>query len=48
MFGICERNGQVYTEIMRDERKQTLVGIIGGRISVENVIDTDIGQHMMD
>jgi hypothetical protein len=32
-FAIYERRGQVYSEIVADVRKQTLIGIIKGTIS---------------
>ena len=41
VFGILERNGKVYTEIVPDCKKQTLQDIILGRISKNTVIYSD-------
>ena len=41
VFGIFKRNGSVYTEIVPDCRKKTLLAIIRGRIAPETVIHTD-------
>jgi transposase-like protein len=41
VFGIFERNGQVYTEIVPNCTKRTLQSIILGKISIESVINTD-------
>ena len=41
VFGIFERNGQVYTEIVPDCSKKTLQGVILGRVSLESVVHTD-------
>jgi transposase len=41
VFGILERNGQVYTEIISDCSKKTLQQIIVGKISLETVIHSD-------
>jgi len=41
VFGIYERNGKVYTEIIPDCKKKTLQAIILGKISPESVIHTD-------
>lgn len=41
VFGIFERNGQVYTEIVPDCKKKTLQGIIRHKISAESVINLD-------
>lgn len=41
VFGIFERNGRVYTEIIPDCKKKTLQGIIRHKISVESVINSD-------
>ncbi len=41
VFGIYERNGKMYTEIMPDCRKKTLQAIILGKISPESIIHTD-------
>ena len=41
VFGIYERQGQVYTEIVPDGLKATLQGIIRGEVDPESVIDSD-------
>lgn len=41
VFGIFERNGRVYTEIVPDCKKKTLQGIIRHKISVDSVINSD-------
>jgi len=41
VFGILERDGKVYTEIVPDCTKKTLQGIILGRIKKETVIYSD-------
>jgi transposase len=41
VFGIFERNGRVYTEIVPNCRKPTLQQIIRGKISPETVVYTD-------
>jgi transposase-like protein len=41
VFGVYERGGRVYTEIVPDVTKHTLIGIIRGRISLESVIHSD-------
>lgn len=41
VFGIFERNGRVYTEIVLNCRKRTLQAIIRGRIDPEAVVHTD-------
>jgi transposase-like protein len=41
VFGIFERNGRVYTEIVPDCAKETLQGIVLGKVSLESVINTD-------
>ena len=41
VFGIFERDGQVYTEIVPDCSKATLQGIIRGRVDPETVINSD-------
>ena len=41
VFGILERNGKVYTEIVPDCSRATLQGIIRGRVDVESVIHSD-------
>jgi len=41
VFGIFERDGQVYTEIVPDCSKATLQGIIRGRVDLQTVINSD-------
>jgi transposase len=41
VFGIFERAGQVYTEIVPNCSKATLQGIIRGRVDVASVINSD-------
>ena len=41
MFGIYERHGRVYTEIVSDCSAKTLQAIIRGRVSPESVVHTD-------
>jgi len=41
VFGIFERNGQVYTEIVPDCKKKTLQAIIQGKVSLESAIHSD-------
>ena len=41
VFGIFERDGQVYTEIVPDCSKATLQGIIRGRVDPASVINSD-------
>jgi transposase len=41
VFGIFERNGTVYTEIVPDCKKQTLQPLILGKISIDSVIHSD-------
>jgi len=41
VFGIFERDGQVYTEIVSDCSKATLQGIIRGRVDPRTVINSD-------
>jgi transposase len=41
VFGIFERDGQVYTEIVPDCSKATLQGIIRGRVDPATVINSD-------
>lgn len=41
VFGIYERNGRVYTEIVPNCEKKTLQAIIRGRVSTETVVHTD-------
>ena len=41
VFGIFERDGQVYTEIVPDCSKATLQGIIRGRVDLATIINSD-------
>lgn len=41
VFGIYERNGRVYTEMVLNCKKKVLQGIILGRISVKTTVVTD-------
>jgi transposase-like protein len=41
VFGIFNRNGKVYTEIIPDARRKTLQDIIRGRVELETIIHSD-------
>lgn len=41
VFGIFQRNGKVYTEIVPDCKSKTLQAIIRGKVSVESIIHSD-------
>jgi transposase-like protein len=41
VFGVFERNGRVYTEIVPDCKKPTLQSIIRGKVGLESEIHTD-------
>lgn len=41
VFGIFQRNGQVYTELVPDCRKLTLQAIIRGKVALDSVIYSD-------
>ena len=41
VFGIFERDGQVYTEIVPDCSKSTLQGIIRGRVDPNTIVNSD-------
>ncbi|MCA9501330.1 MAG: IS1595 family transposase [Nitrospirales bacterium] len=41
VFGIFQRNGQVYTELVPDCRKPTLQAIIRGKVALDSVIYSD-------
>ena len=41
VFGIFQRNGRVYTEVVPDCAKATLQAIIRGRVSLDSIINTD-------
>lgn len=41
VFGIYKRNGKVYTEIVPDVSKDTLLQIVKGKVSLDSTIHTD-------
>lgn len=41
VFGIFQRHGKVYTEIVPDVRRKTLQNIIRGKVNLESVIHSD-------
>ncbi|MDP8169710.1 IS1595 family transposase [Pasteurella skyensis] len=41
VFGVFERNGRVYTEIVPDCKKKTLQAVILGKVSIDSVIYSD-------
>ncbi len=41
VFGIYKRNGKVYTEIVPNVAKDTLLQIVKGKVSLQSVIHTD-------
>ena len=41
VFGVFERGGRVYTEIVPDCRKKTLQQVIRGKVSYKSIIHTD-------
>ena len=41
VFGIIKRNGHVFTEIVPDAKKRSLLPVIRGRVSLDSVIHTD-------
>jgi hypothetical protein len=41
VFGIFKRNGEVYTEIIPDCKKVTLIPIIQGKVDISCVINAD-------
>ena len=41
VFGIYERQGQVYTEIVPNCSKVTLQGIIRGKVNIDSVVNSD-------
>lgn len=41
MFGIFERQGRVYTEILPNCKKKTLQAVIQGKVSIDSVIYSD-------
>ena len=41
VFGVCEREGRVYTELIPDAKSATLRKVIRGRVSLESALFTD-------
>ena len=41
VFGVFKRNGHVYTEIVPDAKKKTLLAVIRGRVDLDSVVHTD-------
>lgn len=41
VFGVFERDGRVYTELIPDAKKETLLKVIRGRIDPESIVITD-------
>ncbi|MFQ5786555.1 MAG: IS1595 family transposase [Thermodesulfobacteriota bacterium] len=41
VFGILERNGKVYTEVVPDCSRATLQGIIRGHVEIDSIIHSD-------
>ena len=41
MFGLLKRNGSVYTEIVPNAQKRTLLQVIRGRVAVLSVLHSD-------
>lgn len=41
VFGVFKRNGHVYTEIVPDAKKKTLIAVVRGRVDLDTVIHTD-------
>jgi transposase-like protein len=41
VFGIFKRNGCVYTEVVPDSRKRTLLAVIRGRVELDAVVHSD-------
>lgn len=41
VFGICKRHGKVYTEVVEDCTKATILAVIRGRIDLRSVVHTD-------
>ena len=46
VFGVFERGGRVFTEIVRDVKAKTLQRIIRGKVSPESVLMTDGGPRL--
>lgn len=41
VFGVFKRNGHVYTEIVPDAKKKTLLQVVRGRVALDSVVHTD-------
>ncbi len=41
VFGVFKRKGHVYTEIVPDAKKKTLIAVVRGRVDLDSVIHTD-------
>lgn len=41
VFGIFKRNGHVFTEIVPDVKKRSLLPVIRGRVSLDSIVHTD-------
>jgi transposase-like protein len=41
VFGVFKRNGCVYTEVVPDCKKRTLLGVIRGRVTLDAVVHSD-------
>lgn len=41
VFGIFQRNGHVYTEVVPDARKKTLIKAIRGRVGLRSIVHSD-------
>lgn len=41
VFGVFKRNGHVYTEIVPDAKKKTLLQVVRGRVTLDSVVHTD-------
>ena len=41
VFGVFKRNGHVYTEIVPDAKKMTLLQVVRGRVALDSVVHTD-------
>ena len=48
VFGIFNRNGKVYTEIVPNASKKTLQAIIRGRVSQESIVHSDTWRDIAD
>ena len=41
VFSVFKRNGHVYTEIVPDAKKKTLLQVVRGRVALDSVVHTD-------